>query len=814
MSITVTRLIRPPVVIALDTTRINICNGHTSWLGAWVGAGVDAGNMYAAWTNAGGDWVDLNGIAQGTTPWASAAMATPSSASLTGTLDISGIDGDIILFGVNISSYAKIDGAAAQAFWIIPSSSGSIAFPSHYLSPIMIENPGRGRTLTFDYYSTDGTARAFKIQGPVVTDYPTYIGTSSTPDIWSLELTSEAAIRAAANAFPAYPAGRIDEPLTTGGAEFLTDPTGIAYMRTCFDPAYNGVPDGGNRNISWRFDYGSDHSEIYTRFLVYLEDDVTASITDGVKMHAANCNELNEQASELIAYRINHGTPSRTNPGIYGLLDYLYDAEFGGSGVPASRSLNAFLRTNRWYCIEVGVRMNTPGVSDGYGEVRVNGHTTWTTTTARYRNNALTKINGGHGIVNSKGHYRFAKFAAGTSWCGVPAELLSTTVPTWRSALTVKDVWGVATSQTFSGCVGNEDGSDNAQLELWNGGCAYNGKWYMAMGGGHSSNLHNQVWLLDFNQNAPTWSRIHAGSDPRDYRFDHPYYYANYPSLGAEPLGQVLPGARHTYYTIQYVQGTQGRHDHLMLIFAGAYGGSGSDPPDADSYGAFIDGFDLVTNKWEPKGTYPALGYGIQYGQPVSVHPTTQDVFTYISWPYLKRWRQSTNDLVDFGFSGDMNGGGVYAASVIDASRNRMMIWQPYAVRGVNTIGVTDLGTWTATSPTLTGLPQYSSAGYLGGDPQNQWTCAYGMMVHDTINDRYLAALIWVDATNTWRQSVFAIDPITWNVTYVSELPFTIPNLPVDSSINGRFMFHPTLGGCSWTAHYSSPTYFMPVVNG
>ncbi|MGC4119608.1 MAG: hypothetical protein QM765_34555 [Myxococcales bacterium] len=135
----------------------------------------------------------------------------------------------------------------------------------------------------------------------------------------------------------------------------------------------------------------------------------------------------------------------------------------------------------------------------------------------------------------------------------------------------------------------------------------------IALAGGHGDSADNRVVSLRLDQDAPAWTTRLAASAQTER--DVAYY----------PDGR--PSARHTYYATHYVP----QVSRLMVIGAQFVYGS------AVSFNT-VDGFDLATNTWDPKGTWPdtAGGFGI------AQDPTTGDVWTGSNLSVF-RWSASTH---------------------------------------------------------------------------------------------------------------------------------------------------------------------------
>ena len=786
----VTATVSAPPGPPISSGRVRPGYGDTNWLNASTA-------LLAPWVNGGGDWFDKNGVFNGPTP--TILVPIPTNAPIS--VDISGIDGDLLLTGIYGWGNPMIDGQPAIGFGMDSSSDQSQPLPTHWNDPGIILNPARGRVLTLTPVANPlgQTLRIDKVAGPPINDYANYVGPSNTPDVWSLEMIDEATIRARTAG-----GGRIDDPFAYE-PQFGVDANGLKYLRTAITPS-------NQRDISWRLPYPPT-TAVHTRFCIYLEDDIADGMTElGVKLMAGASNEAVGPTQPLIVYRINHGHQSPNNRGVYALYDYLYDAESGPS-FPQGHSINSMVRAGQWSCIEQAVRLNTgQGVHDGYGELWINGHSVWSTNTAYYRDDGTTTLtnffanlyHGGLGYPSADIHYRIAKLAVSSTYIGVPQELLGVSppsppshpsggsVPAWRQALTQKDVWGVATTNTFHNAPGNVGGAEDPQINIWNGAAAHGGNVYFGLGGGHSVGEVNSMWVLNLNQDVPSWTKLHPGSDPRDYRDGWYYDPATY-------TGVKLPGTRHTYYTPQFLTGTNGAHDRVMYFLNG---GSADPTIPVEDRHDWLDGFDVVTNAWDPQGTWPHVdpdgSNDIQWGSPTAMDPRTEDVWIYGSGytGNMWKWTKATNSWHNYGPLAGMPQSWWYKPSLIDGTRDRYILLANSGNQFAVIDGISDPARMVGRAQTV--VPPAGAS----------WTGNYGMLVHDTINDRYLLAMEWYDV-NGHRQSVFAIDPTTWVATYVNELPYPILNL--SNGIMGRFAFHPALGGVSWTPYSASPTYFMPL---
>lgn len=228
-------------------------------------------------------------------------------------------------------------------------------------------------------------------------------------DILNLDLTDEAALRHVA------PRGTTAEPYAYD-PQYATDGVGIHYLRFASSPK-------NERLIAWQIGF-KPQDDVYARYLLWPEADVITGMTEiGVKLPGLAGGE--------VTWRMEHQRPRRD--GNLPLVDYLYDAESGTVGFPGFRTMGgAVLVPGRWTSIEQHVRLNTPGVADGIGEVWVNGHLVWSSTRELYRKDPATHIkqffaNVYHGGVGKfftpPAHYRIARIEVSRQYIGVPPEL-------------------------------------------------------------------------------------------------------------------------------------------------------------------------------------------------------------------------------------------------------------------------------------------------------------------------------------------------------------------------------------------------------
>jgi hypothetical protein len=426
-----------PVPVPLPIgSRVQIALGGTNWQSASV-------NLRSQWVQGGGDWLDKNGVFNGPTP----CILVPITASPV-TIDISGIDGDLLLRGIDSWSAPVIDGLPAQGFWTDSSDQRSIPLPQSWGLPAtgFVLNPSRGHLLTIA--ATIGeTLRIDKVAGPLIPTYP-FIGPSNVADIVTLDLTSEAAIDAACGG-----SGNVSPPFAYD-PEFSVDPiNGLKVLR------FDDHPGTGNqRLIDWFVQISPPRQAAHASWCMYIEDDVATGFNEnGLKLPGLADHWATE---ETLSYRMEHGRPAPGNPGLYSYVSYFYDASSGSGFGNIFPIGNALLHAKQWYCMEQGIDLGTPGVADGSAAFWINGNKVFEITGRKMRNTAallsifdVNFYHGGMGFPIGPIHYRIAKIAVSSSYIGVPQELLGTLNADVNTVISQLQT-ALATAQSVAGASG------------------------------------------------------------------------------------------------------------------------------------------------------------------------------------------------------------------------------------------------------------------------------------------------------------------------------------------------------------------------
>jgi hypothetical protein len=361
----------------------------------------------AAWVSPGGDWFDGAGAFNGPTPTISQVIA--------GTfvkVDVSKIDGDLYITGVNGVNAPTIDGAVVYGFWMDPTSAYARALPSQYTRPVIIKNNARGSSLVFTTSSAGATLRVDKVAGTLIPDIPMVAGGGSPADIVDMDLTSEAAIK---------------KSIGTGNwaAPYAYDPSfgninGLPYLRFAVTPA-------NQRAIAW-FKYFTPQTACYGRYCIFIEHDVSEGMTElGMKLPGLSGPE--------VSWRMEHGAVDPMNLDLYKFVDYRYSAD-SGAGYGVITPFKKILRAGQWYVIEQYVKNNTftsgVGNADGIGKIWLNGTQVWESTGIQWNAKEASRFtfmhvnvyHGGMGFPKQNIHYRIAGVVVSSKYNGVPAQLI------------------------------------------------------------------------------------------------------------------------------------------------------------------------------------------------------------------------------------------------------------------------------------------------------------------------------------------------------------------------------------------------------
>lgn len=285
--------------------------------------------------------------------------------------------------------------------------------------------------------------------------------------------------------------------------------------------------------------------------------------------------------------------------------------------------------------------------------------------------------------------------------------------------------------------------------------------------GGHSDSCINAVYMLDFLQDAPAWTRRRTFSTDIGWTaIDN----------GSSHYNDGKPAARHNYWQVHFIEA----RNRLMTFGAPSVYGN--------SNGSFdtVDAFDPDTNDWEAAGTYPSRT-GIGYHEMPCWKAANEDVY-YHTGPtgVLHKWTEATNSWSSSSTPGTHFG---YMATALDTTRNRVLRTQSGQVPEDGE-GYYDLADGSLTSITFTG----ASAADI----------TEGSLAYDSANDCY-----WFWKLNS--TTLYRIHPTTWAVT-TQATTGTVVNTYTDARHRNyrRFDYCPRLGGLYFMRDANTNVRFLP----
>jgi hypothetical protein len=299
-------------------------------------------------------------------------------------------------------------------------------------------------------------------------------------------------------------------------------------------------------------------------------------------------------------------------------------------------------------------------------------------------------------------------------------------------------------------------------INSWNGLAAGPTTWWAAANGGHDQGnrdgWENKVFKLDLAADAPRWTMVHPGS-----RWVDVSIYSHY--------ADGLPTSRHSYYASQFIAA----RNRVMQFGVSAPYAIGFAPP-AFQGGPNVDGFDIVTSRWDPARTYADAPFSWT-AMSVTKHPVTEDVYISARGKFA-RWTQATNTWLILQPTGlGSLTSWQFHPSVIDPVRNR---WVHLNENGP-VLQFVDLSTMVGSKLAITGAVTSVKD--------------YSPLVHDLDNDRYVT----LQGSN-----VYTIDPATGVSTLLAMVPRPV------NGVHNRFAYFKDLGGIAYLPEFSSNVLFIP----
>ncbi|MGE0761835.1 MAG: hypothetical protein AB7N80_01025 [Bdellovibrionales bacterium] len=349
-----------------------------------------------------------------------------------------------------------------------------------------------------------------------------------------------------------------------------------------------------------------------------------------------------------------------------------------------------------------------------------------------------------------------------------PAPLAEVDMPTWRKGQVINEwrqIQGSALAlvpiavKTYPGLGAT---GPESKVTAWNSFVidTRNSFVYSPANGGHNDYAGNEVDRIQLEDGAPSWTEIRAST----------------------PLAQIVagshyldgrPSSRHTFYGALFNE----QRNRIIVAKGAKYDPSGGEHQ-------AVDGFNVLTNDWDTKRTYPDQpGEAFVAASAYVSNKSTGDIYTFNNFGVFK-WTNLTNT-----WSKRRDGSiyGQYAASAHDSKRNRILV-----LGGENNDrGIYDIAQNTIQQIALGG----TSAGAVGGTGS-------GMVYVDGLD-----AFVYTKGAS--GGAVYRIDPQTFSVTVLAttgggQMPATVAN-----GVWGRFLYAPRLKGIIYCPTYTGNMWFL-----
>lgn len=306
---------------------------------------------------------------------------------------------------------------------------------------------------------------------------------------------------------------------------------------------------------------------------------------------------------------------------------------------------------------------------------------------------------------------------------------------------------------------------------------------YIAASQGHTNGSDNRVVSFPLLADSPSWvqrtSPIGAardGSPSTSVAVDVPYY----------PDGR--PSARHTYGHTHWSEVKQ----RIMLVGGRyVYGGPGTTTP-------CVDGFDPVTNTWDPAGTYPDVPMGY-YVEALDAAGNGWSINANAKWDVNTGVFTNVNMAVH----------NVRSPVTLDTTRNKLfgMCWQDgNGYPDTSTYGpltemtAVQVNPTASTSVKITFNPSAAYTQLVNEQPM------YAGMCYDQTNDKFY----FYTGLDSSVGHIYVITPNSGTAWDVSLLTFSgsTPSTTA-GGLNGRIEYIPTLKGIVFMPSSAAGLYFI-----
>lgn len=315
-------------------------------------------------------------------------------------------------------------------------------------------------------------------------------------------------------------------------------------------------------------------------------------------------------------------------------------------------------------------------------------------------------------------------------------------------------------------------------VNAYSGAAAINGE-LLINGGGHGDYCGNEIHGINLTADSPAWVKRIERSDYSQVLGGSNYY------LDGKPT------SRHTYYGL-WGATIGGRPKMLQFCtwmgnacyLVGIWPGTNASNVTTTN----INCFDLLSNTWDaPVGPLPGSFLG-ESENSMCMDPATGDFYAIPQVGAVYRYRPSDNSSTELRASalGNTGKGG---ALVFDAAAQRLI---RFGGRSGATVHAWDVGTYTKTTPTLTGPDASALSGLTGDNPG--WGVAHDtkrgvvyLMTNAAVLYRIRISDLYVERVTTTGATPAAPTPQTW----------------------GRLKYIPEIDAIAYLANWSSPVLVM-----
>jgi hypothetical protein len=367
-------------------------------------------------------------------------------------------------------------------------------------------------------------------------------------------------------------------------------------------------------------------------------------------------------------------------------------------------------------------------------------------------------------------------------------------LPTWRQGQALNEWREISGTAPSTIGVYNYPTSNNSNfVDPW---CGFaidtrTNEVYSLANGGHADYYGNEVVSIVLNSGSPTWGTRLARSALQ-------YVPRQVESGGYSNItGYYLDGkptSAHTYYSQQFIEA----RNRAIRFGVGSCSDVGN--PTGD-----VNGFNPSTNTWDVSSTYsnmPGSSSAVT-GRPVCKHPTTEDVYYFLSNAAVYKWTQATNTWAQVNANAPLNES-MEAAVAYDSTLNRILILR--GSNGTESKG----GGYCATYDTTTNL--FTARVLIGAAATTVMANKSGIgMVYIPALAAYLVKLGNTAGSETYKIDASTFETTVFSTTGGASIPITHDVSGDSDNVYTRFLYAPSLGGVVYFPKYSANAWFLRV---